>query len=104
MVPLLEEAGEKARAQVAELDGTLAAEREAAAALLTQYRQMEEKAKLVQELEQELSAERDHSMQLSKRVADAELMAEQSTRRFEDLARKLGEIAGLASQLGNAKR
>jgi hypothetical protein len=43
-------------------------------------------------------------MQLTKRVADAEMMAEQSTRRFEDLARKLGEIAGLASQLGNAKR
>ena len=104
MVPVLEEAGEKARAQVAELDEALAAEREAAAALLTQYKQMEEKAQRVEELEQELSAERDHSMQLGKRVADAELIAEQSTRRFEDLARKLGEIAGLASQLGNAKR
>lgn len=104
MVPVLEEEGVKARAQVAELDGALAAEREAAAALLTQYKQMEEKAQRVEELEQELSAERDHSMQLGKRVADAELIAEQSTRRFEDLARKLGEIAGLASQLGNAKR
>lgn len=104
MVPVLEEAGEKARAQVAELDRVLTAEREAAATLLVQYKEMEKKADLVQELEQELSAERDHSMQLTKRVADAEMMAEQSTRRFEDLARKLGEIAGLASQLGNAKR
>ncbi len=104
MVPVLEEAGEKARAQVGELEGALAAEREAAAALLTQYKQLEERAERVQDLEQELSAEREHSMQLNKRVADAELLAEQSTRRFEDLARKLGEIAGLASQLGNAKR
>lgn len=104
LVPALEEAGEKARGQVTELEGALTAEREAAARLLAQYKQMEAKAERVQELEQELSAERDHSMQLTKRAADAELMAEQSTRRFEDLARKLGEIAGLASQLGNAKR
>jgi len=104
MVPVLEEAGEKARAQVGELEGALAAERDAAAALLAQYKQVEVQAERVQDLEQELSAEREHSMQLNKRVADAELLAEQSTRRFEDLARKLGEIAGLASQLGNAKR
>lgn len=104
MVSVLEEAGEKARTQVAELEAALTAEREAAATLLAQCKQMEEKAARVQDLEQELSAEQDHSIQLTKRVADAESMAEQSTRRFEDLARKLGEIAGLASQLGNAKR
>ena len=104
MVSTLEEAGEKTRAQVAELKAALTAEREAAATLLAQYKQLEEKAARVQDLEQELSAEQDHSMQLTKRVSDAESMAEQSTRRFEDLARKLGEIAGLASQLGNAKR
>jgi CheY-like chemotaxis protein len=104
MVPVLEEAGENARAQVAELESALAAEREAAAALLAQHKQLEERAGRVQDLEQELGAEREHSMQLNKRVAEAELLAEQSTRRFEDLARKLGEIAGLASQLGNAKR
>lgn len=104
MVSALEEAGEKTRTQVAELEAALTAEREAAATLLAQYKQMEEKAARVQDLEQELSAEQDHSMQLTKRVSDAESTAEQSTRRFEDLARKLGEIAGLASQLGNAKR
>ena len=104
MVSALEEAGEKNRTQVAELEAALTAEREAAATLLAQYKQLEEKAARVQDLEQELSAEQDHSMQLTKRVSDAESMAEQSTRRFEDLARKLGEIAGLASQLGNAKR
>ncbi len=104
MVPVLEEAGEKARAQMAELNGALAAEREAAAALLAQFKQLEERAQRVQELELELGAEQEHSMQLTKRAADAEQMADQSTRRFEDLARKLGEIAGLASQLGNGKR
>ncbi len=104
MVPVLEESGEKARAQVTELDGALSAEREAAAALLAQFKQVEAKAQRVQELEIELGAEQEHSMQLAKRAADAEQMAEQSTRRFEDLARKLGEIAGLASQLGNGKR
>jgi hypothetical protein len=65
---------------------------------------VEAKAQRVQELEIELTSEQEHSMQLAKRAADAEQMAEQSTRRFEDLARKLGEIAGLASQLGNGKR
>lgn len=104
MVPVLEEAGEKARAQMAELNGALAAEREAAAALLAQFKQLEERAQRVQELELELGAEQEHSMQLTKRAADAEQTADQSTRRFEDLARKLGEIAGLASQLGNGKR
>ncbi len=104
MVPVLEEAGEKARAQVAELTGALSVEREAAADLRAQFKQMEGKAQRVQELELELGAEQEHSMQLAKRAADAEQTAEQSTRRFEDLARKLGEIAGLASQLGNGKR
>ena len=41
---------------------------------------------------------------LAERAAEAEQLADQSTRRFEDLARKLGEIAGLASQLGAGKR
>jgi hypothetical protein len=39
-----------------------------------------------------------------KRVSDAEQAAELASKRFEEMARKLGEIAGLASQLGNGKR
>lgn len=104
MVPALEEAGEHARAKIADLDGALSAEREAAAALLAQIKQLEETAQRVHDLDLTLMAEQERSMQLAKRAADAEHMAEQSTRRFEDMARKLGEIAGLASQLGNVKR
>jgi hypothetical protein len=39
-----------------------------------------------------------------KRVSESEQAAEQATKRFEEMAVKLGEIAGLAAQLGNGKR
>lgn len=103
-VPALEEAGAKAQAQIAELDAALSAEREAAAALLVQVKQLEAAAQRAVELDLALISEQERSMQLEKRAMEAEHMAEQSTRRFEDMARKLGEIAGLASQLGNGKR
>ena len=103
-VPALEEAGAKAQAQIAELDAALSAEREAAAALLVQVKQLEAAAQRAGELDLALVSEQERSMQLEKRAMEAEHMAEQSTRRFEDMARKLGEIAGLASQLGNGKR
>ena len=103
-VPALEEAGAKAQAQIAELDAALSAEREAAAALLVQVKQLEAAAQRAVELDLALVSEQERSMQLEKRAMEAEHMAEQSTRRFEDMARKLGEIAGLASQLGNGKR
>jgi hypothetical protein len=51
-----------------------------------------------------LQTERDRNSLLAKRVSDAEQATEQATKRFEELAIKLGEIAGLASQLGNGKR
>ncbi|MBS0172153.1 MAG: response regulator [Nitrospira sp.] len=103
-VGLLEEAEEKSRAQVLDLETALSAEREAGAALLAQVTQLEQGAVHVQELQHALSAEQERSQQLAQRAADAEQLAEQSTRRFEDLARKLGEIAGLASQLGAGRR
>jgi hypothetical protein len=37
-------------------------------------------------------------------VTESEQATEQATKRFEEMAIKLGEIAGLASQLGNGKR
>lgn len=103
-VPALEEAGAKAQAQIAELDAALSAEREVAAALLVQVKQLEAAAQRAGEVDLALVSEQERSMQLEKRAMEAEHMAEQSTRRFEDMARKLGEIAGLASQLGNGKR
>lgn len=103
-VPALEEACARAHAQIAELDAALSAEREATAALLIQIKQLEAAAQRAGELDLALANEQERSTQLEKRAMDAEHMAEQSTRRFEDMARKLGEIAGLASQLGNGKR
>ncbi|MBA5873141.1 MAG: response regulator [Nitrospira sp. CR1.2] len=103
-VPALEETAEKTRAQMVELEGALSAEREASALLLAQVKQLEEGSVRIQELEQALAAEQERAQQLAQRTADAEQMAEQSSRRFEDLARKLGEIAGLASQLGSGRR
>lgn len=51
-----------------------------------------------------LQTERERNGLLVKRVSEAEQDAEQAIKRFEEMAIKLGEIAGLASQLGNGKR
>lgn len=103
-VPDLEEAVEQERARIANLDGMLATERETAALVMAQVKQLETAVQRAQELDLALTDERERSMQLMKRATEAEHVAEQSNRRFEDMARKLGEIAGLASQLGNGKR
>jgi len=57
----------------------------------------------VQELEGLLATELERNGVLSRRVAEAEQAAELATKRFEEMAHKLGEIAGLASQLGSGK-
>lgn len=69
----------------------------------TRIRELEKIAVKVQELESEVAAERERNAVLARRVAESEQSAEQSNKRFEDMARKLGEIAGLASQLGSGK-
>jgi len=51
-----------------------------------------------------LQTERERNGLLVKRVSEAEQAAEQATKRFEEMAIKLGEIAGLASQLASGKR
>ncbi len=63
----------------------------------------EKTATKVQELEGLLVAERERNGVLSRQVVETEQAAENATKRFEEMARKLGEIAGLASQLGNGK-
>lgn len=57
----------------------------------------------VQELEALVVAERERNGLLSQRVLEAEQSAEGATKRFEEMARKLAEIANLASQLGSGK-
>lgn len=54
----------------------------------------------VQKLEALLVSERERNAALVHRVSEAEMAAMNATKRFEEMARKLGEIAGLASQLG----
>jgi hypothetical protein len=51
-----------------------------------------------------LQTERDRNAVLARRVTEAEQATIQATKRFEEMAKKLGEIAGLASQLGNGAR
>lgn len=103
-VPVLEENLASERARMVELGSVLSAERETAATLLIQVKQFDEAVQRAHALDMTLADERRRSIQLEKRAIEAEHMADQSNRRFEDMARKLGEIAGLASQLGNGKR
>lgn len=65
--------------------------------------ELEKTGAKVQELEGLLVAERERNGVLTRRVVETEQMAENATKRFEEMARKLGEIAGLASQLGSGK-
>ena len=54
----------------------------------------------LQEMEALLSTERDRNAILVRRVSETEQVAVNATKRFEEMARKLSEIANLASQLG----
>lgn len=58
----------------------------------------------VQETEALLQTERDRNAVLARRITESEQATVQATKRFEEMAKKLGEIAGLASQLGNGAR
>ena len=59
------------------------------------------KAKEIQQL---LETERERNGVLARRVSETEMAAQQATKRFEEMAKKLGEIAGLASQLGGGSK
>ncbi len=115
-----EEAGMTERTRAEQLSGRLAeAEREVhrlserdaqlSVALQTigageaRIQELEKAAAKVQELESQVATERERNAVLARRVSESEQSAEQSNKRFEDMARKLGEIAGLASQLGSGK-
>ncbi len=88
---------QQAKNRLQELGATLHAERQAATQLTKQMAEMEQCQKLLQ-------VERERNNLLAERMAETEQEAEQATKRFDEMARKLGEIAGLASQLGSGKR
>jgi DNA-binding response OmpR family regulator len=91
---------ERVRQHASKLEGRLAAEQQQAA---ERVRQLDTATKKLEEVEALLSTERDRNGLLARRVSEAEQAAESATKRFEEMARKLGEIAGLASQLGTGK-
>jgi|GEM_PF-256125 len=92
------------RERTAHLETTLSSEREQTGMLAQKLRDLEKTVTRAQELDSVLASERERSTQLAKRATEAEQSAEQSNRRFEEMARKLAEIAGLASKLGSGKR
>ena len=96
--------GERASAQVRVLEQTLAAEQHTNRDLAARLSEAERTSQKAQEGEALLQTERERNSLLMKRVSETELAAEQASKRFEEMATKLGEIAGLASQLGNGKR
>ena len=64
----------------------------------------ERAAKNAWEFETLLQTERERNSLLARRIAETEQASELANKRFEEMATKLGEIAGLASQLGSGKR
>jgi CheY-like chemotaxis protein len=92
------------RERAAHLETTLSSEREQTLLLAQKLTDLEQAVPRARELDSVLASERERSTQLAKRATEAEQSAEQSKRRFEEIAKKLGEIAGLASQLGSGKR
>ncbi|MBX3302080.1 MAG: response regulator [Nitrospira sp.] len=85
------------------LETELTAERQKHTETTGRLQEVEKTGTKVQELEGLLVAERDRNGVLSRRVVETEQAAENATRRLEEMARKLGEIAGLASQLGSER-
>ncbi|MBH0203621.1 MAG: response regulator [Nitrospira sp.] len=86
-----------------ELEAELLTERRKGEEAVGHLQELERVAMNIQEMEGLLTAERDRNGMLTRRVADAEQAAESATKRLEEMARKLGEIASLASQLGNGR-
>jgi len=94
--------GEVVRTQ--ELSQALAAERERNKDLSVRLSEAQRASQNVQEIETLLLAERERNSLLARRVFEAEQASGLATKRFEEVAAKLGEIAGWASQLGSGKR
>jgi CheY-like chemotaxis protein len=94
--------GEVARTQ--ELSQALAAEQERNKDLNVRLIEAQRASQKVQEIETLLLAERERNSLLARRVFEAEQASGLATKRFEEVAVKLGEIAGWASQLGSGKR
>jgi CheY-like chemotaxis protein len=89
--------------RVHDLEAELMAERQKCEEAMGHLQELRQVSTKVQEMEELLAAERDRNGMLTGRVAEAEQAAESATKRLEEMARKLSEIAGLASQLGHGR-
>ena len=97
-------ASEQLAVRAGSLEEALADERKKSNALATRISETEPASQKAHEFEALLQMERERNSLLAKRMTETEQEAELATKRFEEMARKLGEIAGLASQLGSGKR
>jgi len=95
---------EELAARVRTLEGLLSTEQQRCKDLAERFSETERGSHKGSESDALLQTERERNGLLVKRVSEAEQEAEQANKRFEEMAIKLGEIAGLASKLGNGKR
>lgn len=95
---------EKAVARSQELTQQFAREQQRVEELTRRLSESESRGAKAKEVQQLLEAERERNAVLARRVSETEQAAQQATKRFEEMAKKLGEIAGLASQLGNGSK
>jgi CheY-like chemotaxis protein len=96
--------GEQIAARGSWLEQALVAEQDKSKGLAARLSEAERAAQNAREFETLLQTERERNSLLARRVSETEQASEQATKRFEEMATKLGEIAGLASQLGSGKR
>jgi len=96
--------GELIAARASRFEQALAAELDKNKGLAARLSEAERAAQNAREFETLLQTERERNNLLARRVSETEQASEQATKRFEEMATKLGEIAGLAAQLGSGKR
>jgi CheY-like chemotaxis protein len=99
-----QESTQQLAARVSTLEHALEAEQEKSKALAARIPEAERASQKAQEFEALLQTERERNSLLARRVSETEQASELANKRFEEMATKLGEIAGLASQLGSGKR
>ncbi|MDF0666970.1 MAG: response regulator [Nitrospira sp.] len=88
---------------IRDLEVALSTERRKREETMGHLQELERVATRVQEMEGLLVAERDRNGILARQVVETEQAADSATKRLEEMARKLSEIAGLASQLGHGR-
>lgn len=99
-----QESAQQLAGRVSTLERALEAEQEKSKELAMRIPEAERASKKAQEFEALLQTERERNSLLARRVSETEQASELANKRFEEMATKLGEIAGLASQLGSGKR